>query len=112
VNLTVTDHAEQTSSKTIQVTIEAYAEAEVAVNSKSSSLSYTSIALLFAGCIIGLGLEILLRKKNIHKEQKPIKSVYTSMGKINMPKEQKPIQPVHMSIEEQIDQLLSQKYKK
>ncbi|MBE3114408.1 MAG: PKD domain-containing protein [Thermoplasmata archaeon] len=91
VNLTVTDHAEKTFTKTFQVTIDA--SMEVTANLKSSSFSYTSSFLLFTVCAIGIGIMIFLRKKNISKGQKPMK-------------------PGHTSIEEQIDQLLFQKFKK
>jgi hypothetical protein len=91
VNLTVTDYTEQTFTKTIQVIIDAYTQITAQPESPSS-FPYIGVALLFFTCCIVLSMSLIYRKRiqNTHKSSaRHIKD-----------------------IEEQIDELLFQRYGK
>ena len=92
VNLTVTDHNEQTYTKTLQVTIDAYAK--VTAKLKSSSFPFLYIVLIFTLCSIGIGMMIYRRKK-IYNNQ----SIQSTVNHLK-------------NIHEQIDQLLFEKFGK
>jgi hypothetical protein len=91
VNLTVVDHTEQTFTKTIQVIIDAYTE--ITAQPKSpSSFPYVGVTLLFFTCCIVLGITFFYRRR-IYDTQK------ASVHHIR-------------SVEEQVDELLFQRYGK
>ncbi len=90
VNLTVIDDSAQIFTKTFQITIDVLTN--VPVTTIVTSFSFTSTALLIAECVIVIGMMLVLRHRNMHKERS---------------KKQR-----ELSVEEKVDRLLSNKRNK